>query len=238
MNESSGFPARFSRFSLMIWIAAALLCLGAAAPVQASSEDAASAQEVVDGARAAVANFSADPDMGWFRDNVKNAKGVFIVPSLVKAGFVFGGSGGNGVLLGRDEKTGRWSHPAFFTMGSATFGFAAGIEKSEVILMIMTNKGMDSMLSTSFKLGADVSVALGPVGAGAKAQTADIIAFSRSKGIYGGINLEGAVITTRDAMNSAYYGKPARTIDIVVKRSVQNNKADGLITEVRKVAGK
>ena len=219
-------------------------CLIAAAlvfsttPAAASSKDAADAQETVDSAKATVSNFKADPDMGWFRDNVKNAKGVLVVPSLVKAGFVFGGSGGNGVLLGRDEKSGRWSYPAFFTMGSATFGFAAGIEKSEVILMIMTNKGMDSMLSTSFKLGGDVSVAVGPVGAGAKAQTVDVIAFSRAKGIYGGINLEGAVISTRDAMNSAYYGKPVRTVDIIVKRSVHNKKADGLVAEVRKVAGK
>ena len=156
----------------------------------------------------------------------------------MKAGFVLGGSGGNGVLLGRDEKTGKWSYPAFFTMGSATFGFAAGIEKSEVILMIMSNKGMDSMLSTSFKLGVDVSVAVGPVGAGAKAQMADVIDFSRAKGIYGGVNLEGAVISTRDAMNSAYYGKPVRTVDIIVKRSVHNKKANSLVAEVRKVAGK
>ena len=197
-------------FRFMILTAAALLF--SAAPTAASDKDAANAQGVVDEAVTTVANFGADPDMSWFRDNVKNAKGILVVPSLVKAGFVLGGSGGNGVLLGRDEKTGKWSYPAFFTMGSATFGFAAGIEKSEVILMIMSNKGMDSMLSTSFKLGGDVSVAVGPVGAGAKAQMADVIAFSRAKGIYGGVNLEGAVISTRDAMNSAYYGKPVRTV--------------------------
>lgn len=224
----------------MKWLAvlATVLLVSTAAYAADTGEDAASAQEVVDGAQTAVANFTADPDMSWFRDNVKNAKGILVVPSLVKAGFIFGGSGGHGVLLGRDEKSGKWSYPAFFTMGSATFGFAAGIEKSEVILMIMTNKGMDSMLSTSFKLGGDVSVAVGPVGAGAKAQTADVIAFSRAKGVYGGINLEGSVISTRDSLNSAYYGKPVRTVDIVVKHNVKNSKADHLIAEVRKVAGK
>lgn len=221
---------------MVLFVAVAMVF--AAAPAAADSKDAASAQEVVDGARTTVANFTADPDMSWFRSNVKNAKGIFVVPSLLKAGFVFGGSGGTGVLLGRDEKTGRWSYPAFFTTVSATFGFAAGLEKSEVIMMIMTNKGMDAMLSTSFKLGADVSVAVGPVGAGAKAQTADVIAFSRAKGAYGGVNLEGAVISTRDALNSAYYGKPVRTVDIVVKHDVHNKKADSLIAEVRKVGGK
>ena len=220
---------------MILWVAAVLVF---AIPPATAADDKADAQEIVNGAKTTVANFTADPDMSWFRDNVKKAKGVLIVPSLVKAGFILGGSGGNGVLLGRDEKTGKWSYPAFFTMGSATFGFAAGIEKSEVIMMIMTNKGMDSMLSTSFKLGADVSVAVGPVGAGAKAQTVDVIAFSRAKGAYGGVNLEGAVISTRDALNSAYYGKPVRTVDIVVKHSVKNKNADGLVAEVRKVGGK
>jgi lipid-binding SYLF domain-containing protein len=218
-----------------VFAAAAMVFAGS--PAAASSKDAAKAQEVVDSAIATVGNFKADPDMSWFRDNVKNARGILVVPSLVKAGFVLGGSGGTGVLMGRDETSGRWSYPAFFTMGSATFGFAAGVEKSEVILMIMTNKGMDSMLSTSFKLGGDVSVAVGPVGAGAKAQTADVIAFSRAKGVYGGVNLEGAVISTRDSLNSAYYGKPVRTVDIVVKRSVHNKNAEPLLAEVRKVAG-
>lgn len=221
---------------LMVLLVAAALVF-AAAPA-AASKDAVKAQEVVDSAKATVANFTADPDMGWFRSNVVKAKGVFVVPSLLKAGFIFGGSGGTGVLLGRDEKTGHWSYPAFFTTVSATFGFAAGAEKSEVIMMIMTQKGMDAMLSSSFKLGADASVAVGPVGAGAKAQLADIIAFSRTKGIYGGVNLEGAVISTRDALNTAYYGKPTRTVDIVVTHSVHNKNADDLIAEVRKVAGK
>jgi lipid-binding SYLF domain-containing protein len=225
----------------MVVVTAALIAAAvvfAASLAAASSEDAAKAQEVVDSAVTTVNNFSADPDMGWFRDNVKNAKGILVVPSLLKAGFVFGGSGGTGTLLGKDEKTGKWSYPAFFTMGSATFGFAAGVEKSEVILMIMTQKGMDSMLSSSFKLGGDVSVAVGPVGAGAKAQTADVIAFSRAKGVYGGVNLEGAVIKTRDSLNSAYYGKPTRTVDIVVQHNVQNENAEKLIDEVTNVASK
>ncbi|WP_208022653.1 lipid-binding SYLF domain-containing protein [Desulfonema ishimotonii] len=183
-------------------------------------------------------NFRADPDMGWFRNNVKTAKGVFIVPSLLKAGFIFGGSGGNGVLLAHDENTGQWSYPAFFTMGAGSFGFQAGVEKAEVILMVLTQKGMDSMLSTSFKLGADVTVAAGPVGAGAKFQMVDILAFSRSKGIYGGISLEGAVITPRDARNEAYYGKPCRSVDILIRHSVTNPQADPLRAVVAHTTGK
>jgi lipid-binding SYLF domain-containing protein len=84
------------------------------------------------------------------------------------------------------------------------------------------------MLSNSFKLGADVSVAAGPVGAGAQVQTSDILAFSRSKGLYGGINLNGSVISTRDAWNSTYYGRQVRPVDILVSRNVSNSQADRL----------
>ena len=215
----------------MIWVAASLF-LAFLAPAWAEDKDAADAKAVVEKADATLGNFIADPDMGWFRSHVKEAQGIFIVPSLLKAGFILGGSGGTGVLLGRSETDGSWSPPAFFTMGSGSFGFAAGVEKAEVILMIMTPKGMDAMLSSSFKLGADTSVALGPVGAGARAQTADVLAFSRAKGVYGGISLEGSVIKTRDSLNNAYYGKAARTVDIVVQRSVENPHAAALIQKL------
>lgn len=203
--------------------------LVSAATVAADEKELASARAIVADAKKTLDNFMADPDMAWFRDNVQHAQGVLIVPSLVKAGFVFGGSGGMGVLLGKGEEDGLWSYPAFFGMGSGSFGFQAGVEKAEVILMVMTRKGMDAMLATSFKLGADTSVALGPVGAGAKAQTADILAFSRSKGVFGGMAVEGAVIKPSDSLDSAYYGRDVRTIDILVHRTVENPNAQPLI---------
>ncbi len=103
--------------------------------------------------------------------------------------------------------------------------------------MVMTQKGVDSLLSSSFKLGAGVSIAVGPVGAGAKVKTADIIAFSRAKGLFGGIALEGAVIKTRDKWNSAYYGKTVRAVDILIRRDVANPHADGLREVVKKTTG-
>ncbi len=201
------------------------------------AQDNAKAESLVRNAQTAFENFKADPDMGWFRSNVKNAKGVFIVPSLLKAGFIWGGSGGSGVFLAHDQKTDKWSYPAFYTMGSGSFGFQAGVEKAEVVLMVMTQKGIDSMLSSSFKLGAGASIAAGPVGAGAKVKTADIIAFSRTKGLFGGIALEGAVIKTRDKWNSAYYGKPVRSVDILIRRDVSNTHADGLRELVSRATG-
>ena len=99
----------------------------------------------------------------------------------MRAGFIFGGAGGNGALLVRDNP-GTWSYPAFYTVASGSVGLQAGAEVAEVILMIRSQRGADAMLSNSFKVGTDASVAAGPVGAGAQVQTSDILAFSRSKG--------------------------------------------------------
>jgi lipid-binding SYLF domain-containing protein len=187
-------------------------------------------QEVVNGALTTLNHFMADPDFSWFRSHVKDAKAVLIVPRLYKAAFFVGGAGGNAVLLVRDDKTGEWSQPVFFTIGSASFGLQFGGEASEVILMVMTSKGVESLYSSSFKLGADASVAAGPVGAGVEGATApnlsaDYLSFARAKGAFIGISLEGAVIAARDEYNKTYYGKPVRPVDILVRGEVNNPKS-------------
>lgn len=215
-------------------IAAALLLVSIAAP--ALAQEVSDEQNLVNKAQQTLQTFAADPDMAWFRNHLRDAKGLFIVPNVVRGGFIFGGSGGSGVLLTRDGRTGEWSYPAFYTMGSVSFGLQAGVDVSEVALMVMTEKGLDSFLSGSFKLGADVSVAAGPVGAGAAAQTADVIAFSRAKGVYGGLSVSGAVIEPRESWDSAYYGRPVRSVDILVQRSVRNPQADPLRAAVASAA--
>jgi lipid-binding SYLF domain-containing protein len=172
-------------------------------------------------------NFLRDPEMTWFRDNLPSARGVLIVPQFWRAGFIFGGAGGNGTLLVRDNP-GDWSYPAFYTVTSGSVGLQGGAEVAEVILMIRSQRGADAMLTNSFKVGADVSVAVGPVGTGAQVQTSDILAFSRSRGLYGGVNLDGSVVTVRDAWNSTYYGQQVRPADILVSRTVSNEQADSL----------
>ncbi len=203
--------------------------LGAATlvPTAALADKTLEAQALVRQAEATVANFNADTKLTWARENIGSAKAVLIVPQNVKGGFIFGGSGGNGVMLAR--RNGTWSHPAFYSIGSLTFGLQIGGEVSEMILLIMTNRGVDRLLSSSFKLGADLSVAAGPVGAGAKAQTVDVLAFARSKGLYGGINIEGAVIKIRNGFNEDYYRRRGiRPRDIVTEGAVQQPDADGL----------
>jgi lipid-binding SYLF domain-containing protein len=190
-------------------------------------------QGLVDKARVTFESFMIDKNQLWLKENLNQAKGLIIIPSLLKAGFVIGGSGGSGVLIVKDDKTGRWSQPAFYTLGSGTFGLQIGAEAAEVIMVVRTQKAVDKLFTSSFKLGGDTSIAAGPVGIGAKSNiVTDILSFSRTKGAYAGVSFEGAVIKTRDKWNEAYYGKAIRPVDIIVKRSVSNPNSAELIKAV------
>ena len=201
-----------------------------------TAEDKAEEEALVNNALTTFDQFMADKDMGYLKDHLKDSKGILIVPSLIKGGFVFGASGGHGVLLVRDEKTGAWSEPAFYTIGAVSFGLLGGVQKSQVILLVRTERGLESLYTSSFKLGADVSIATGPVGIGTSARgvTADMLSFAISQGIYGGLSLDGSVIGTRDKANYAYYGKPVRPVDIIVAHSVKNPQSDKLRDAVEK----
>lgn len=207
----------------------------------ASADVALETAQLVERAKFAVENLTADPNMGAFRDLAKRAKGIFIAPQLLKAAFVVGASGGSGVLVVRDEKTGKWNGPAFYTLGGASFGLQIGAEASEVAVLALSERGVTAMLQPSVKLGADASVAVGPVGLGASGGTAnlsaDLVAFSRSKGLYGGISIEGAVLAVRNEWNSGYYSKSVTPTDILVRGEVSSPQAAGLIAAVTKLAG-
>ena len=109
---------------------------------------------------------------------------------------------------------------------------------SEVVIVVMTEKGLNSLLSSSFKIGGDASIAAGPVGAGAKSTvTADLISFSRAKGVYGGVNLDGTVVHTERRWNDAYYGgKNLLPPDILIRKTVQSPKSAPLLTAVARAA--
>ena len=212
--------------------AVALTALAPAAYAQADQ------QKLVDQSTTTFSNFVRDPDMTWFQQNVGRAKAVLIAPEIVKAGFIFGGSGGRAVLVAKDPKSGKWMGPAFYALATASVGFQAGLSVSETITLVMTEKGMNSLLSPSFKIGGDASIAAGPVGAGAKSDIlADLIQFSRSKGVYGGLNLDGTVVNTSDDWNQAYYGKKLLSTDILIRDQQQAPGAEKLIGEIAKAAG-
>ncbi len=189
----------------------------------ATAEEAVKQQVLVDKSRVTFQDFMLDKNLSWLHENLHRAKGLIIIPSLLKAGFVLGGSGGSGILILRDEKTGQWSQPAFYNIGSVTFGLQIGGEVAGAIMFVRTQKALEKLYTSSVKLGGDISAALGPVGAGVKSDiVADILSFTRTKGAYAGVSLEGAVIATRDEWNRAYYGREVRPVDIFVKRSVSN----------------
>jgi SH3 domain-containing YSC84-like protein 1 len=214
------------------------LLLGAAG---AWADDAQDARQLVEKAKLAVEQFQTDPNMEGFRDLAKKAKGMFILPQMVRAAFIFGASGGSGVLVARDEKAAQWRGPAFYTLGGASFGFQAGADAAEVIILAMTERGVTKLLSPQVKLGADISVAAGPVGGGAAAATAglsaDLISYSMAKGLYGGFSVDGSVAGVRTALNEAYYGKAVSPTDILIRGAVKNPQADELIGMVAKLAG-
>jgi lipid-binding SYLF domain-containing protein len=215
-------------------ISAAVVSLCLAAPAFAQADQ----QKLVEQAQATLDNFLSDPDMSWLQKNFSRAKGVLIAPEVVKAGFIIGGSGGRAVLLGHDAGSGQWRGPAFYTLATASVGFQAGVAASENVTLVMTDKGLNSLLAPSVKLGGDASVAAGPVGAGAAGDvTSDFITFARSKGVYGGLNLDGTVISVNNDWNSAYYGKSVLPPDILVRGNTQNAGAGRLIQVVDK-AGK
>jgi len=214
-------------------LAAATLSFAVVPLAQAQSEQ----QQLVDKAETTLSNFLRDPEMTWLQRNLSRAKGVLIAPEVVKAGFIIGGSGGRAVLLGRDPATGKWRGPLFYALATASVGFQAGIAASENVTLVMTDRGFNTLLATSVKLGGDASVAAGPVGAGAAGDvTTDFVSFARSKGVYGGLNLDGTVITASDEWNRAYYGKSVLAPDVFVRGTVTTAKADNLLGAISKAA--
>jgi lipid-binding SYLF domain-containing protein len=232
------------QYSLVGWGLILLLAAGLCMPAApARADDQSDAQQLVDKSRVTLEAFVGDKEMGpALKALLQKAKGVLIYPQVLRGAFIFGVSGGSGTFVAQDAKTKKWGGPAFYTIGETSFGLQAGGDASEVVLVALTERGITSLLSTSAKLGADVGVALGPVGAGAEAATAnlsaDIVSYSRAKGLYAGMSVEGAVVATRGSLNKAYYGQEVSPTDILIRRTVSNPQAVGLIEAVTKAGGK
>ena len=189
-------------------------------------------QNLVERARITVDDLRKDPEFGNARDLLKSAKGVMIVPSLVKGGFFVGGEGGNGMLMTRIGPT-EWSHPAFYSLASASFGLQIGLEQSELILFVMSDRALNDFMSDEFKIGAQAGLAIVTLGSMAEASMTsnlkpDIIVWSSSTGAYAGLTLNGSIIKPRDSWNEAYYGHPESVRNIISRHAVQNPGAAAL----------
>jgi SH3 domain-containing YSC84-like protein 1 len=166
------------------------------------------------------------------RAQLTHARAVMICPRIFKAGFFFGGSGGDCVLVAR-AGNGTWSFPAFYTIGSGSFGLQIGIEDSSLVLLILTPRGLNAVLDSQFKLGANASIAVATIGGGVGGATtaavgADIVAFNESRGLFGGISLEGSLMSLLSTWNAAYYGQPYSARQVVIQMMGANPGANPL----------
>ncbi|OAN48040.1 hypothetical protein A6A04_04585 [Paramagnetospirillum marisnigri] len=180
-----------------------------------------------------VERLRADPNFGaTMADLLNRARAVLVIPDLVKGGFILGAQYGTGVLLAKD-KGGRWSGPAFYSVAAGSLGLQIGVQDAECVYVIMNDGGLSAVVENKFKAGAGAGVAVATMGAGAEANTttnvgADIYAFSRAVGLYGGAVLDGAGILPRHSWNAAYYGGNPTPEDILFQRSVDSRQADRL----------
>ena len=154
------------------------------------------------------------------RSVMEKAEGIAVFPSLLKGGIGIGASRGHGVLSVRDKKTGGWSSPAFLTITGGSFGAQFGFQSMDLVLVINNQRGLEQLVKNQFKVGADAAVAAGPVGRDASASTdiqmrAQILSYSRSRGLFAGVTLNGSTIRQDRDANERFYGVGYRTGQIV-----------------------
>jgi len=193
---------------LLVWVVAGLAAVAFAADEKASDKDS-KAQDRVQAAAAVLDEIQGAPDQGIPEEVLGSAECVAVVPSMLKAGFVFGAHYGRGVASCRTPKG--WSAPAFFSVKGGSFGLQIGGQAVDLVMLIMNENGMRNLLSSNFKLGANASVAAGPVGRHAAADTdwkmrAQILSYSRARGIFAGLELNGAVIKQDKDSTREFYG--------------------------------
>ncbi len=170
------------------------------------------------------------PEKGVPRYLLAGAAGVVVFPSVVKAGFIVGGRYGKGVVSYRDKRTGRWSPPAFLTIGGGSIGYQIGVQAIDLVMIITSRRGIEGLLRSKFTLGGDASIAAGPVGRRTEASTdillkAEIYSYSRTKGLFAGISLEGAVISHDNKANRSFYGRPITVREILFQGKLRPPRA-------------
>ncbi|HYZ62968.1 MAG TPA: lipid-binding SYLF domain-containing protein [Acetobacteraceae bacterium] len=189
-------------------------------------------QQVVDRASLAAQDLLNDRDGKDAQYVLRRARAVMICPQIFRAGFLLGGQGGTCVLTARDG-AGSWSAPAFYGFGGASVGFQAGVQDAEVMFLIMNDKALRAVMDSQLKLGADAAITFVDVGGGVEGATttalrADIVGFSRARGLFAGISLGGSMMSAKSDWNEAYYGRPMGVQNIVLTMEARNPGADPL----------
>ena len=176
------------------------------------------------------------PDKGIPEEVLEHAKCVAVVPHMIKGGFVFGGKGGKGVATCRTANG--WSSPAFITISGGSWGLQIGVEAVDVVLIIQNEKGMQKLLSSNFQIGGDASAAAGPVGRHAEAGTdwkmdTEILTYSRAKGAFAGLTLEGASIRQDSDSRHAIYGSNVTTRALLLGKVAAPSAVQPFLAEIR-----
>ena len=175
------------------------------------------------------------PDSAIPRAILKKAEAVAIIPNTVKAGFIFGGHRGKGVISARNEQ-GEWSQPAFLTLTGGSFGLQIGGQSVDLILVVMNRRGLEKLLQNEFKIGGDASAVVGPIGRDTEASTdltlrAEILSYSRTRGLFAGITLKGSTIMADRDANERFYGYPFGSAQLVLEgEAATPHDADAVAT--------
>ena len=189
---------------------------------------------MVERARVTALTLLTDPQYKDLKSLVGRARAVLILPNVVQGGFFLGGGGGTGVMVARGDD-GAWSGPAFYTLAEASFGLQFGGQASEMMMVIMTQKGLDAVIERKVKLGADANVAIGELGTGVGASygvglSADIYVYAKTSGLFGGVAVAGSVIAPRSEFNDKFYGQKTAPRAILVDRHFYRPEAQALAT--------
>lgn len=231
MRPSSGQDRIWSGVAALIVFTVAAWGSASFASPAGEAEEAAEQQQLVNKAQQTLEDFSTHPELlAMIRDTAQDIKAIFIVPHLIRGGLVFGGAGGSGLLLVRYQETGDWSQPVFYTIGSASLGLQLGLDTSELLMLVRTDRALRKFYHSSLTLGGDATMSLGPVGKGASLHgiKADLVAYARTKGAFAGIALDEAVIVASDEANRLYYRQPVKPTDILLKGSAGNPGSEPL----------
>ena len=195
-------------------------------PLAATAAESSKWTRLVEEAGKVLAEIQQMPDQSIPDDLLRSCQAIAIFPSTISAGIGIGGKYGQGIIMVREEKNGKWSPPAIFTIVGGSWGLQIGGQATDFVLLIMNRRSVDGILQGKFKLGADASVAAGPVGRAAEASTdvqlkGGILSYSRSRGLFIGVKLEGAVITQHWDGDKELYGKSLSANEIMVENKAK-----------------
>jgi lipid-binding SYLF domain-containing protein len=227
----SGMGRRVQRYGLAVLILTLLL---------GSAAHAASPDTIINQATAALREMAAEPDAATMASLIKEARGVAIFPSVVKAGIFLGGKYGEGLVLQRDQETGAWYGPSFVTMKGVSYGLQFGVQSTALVLVINNDEGMERFRGAQeFTLGGDIGIAAGPMGRQAGASTdvqlkSAIYSYSMSKGLFAGFSLEGAIIETDHDANRDYWGN-AFSPEKILELAANDSRVEVLVHELERL---